>query len=97
MRAYLKLMVGLVLATLIYPLGIFLLFSFVLGGAGLYEWYLNSWDRGSHVLGIFLKTIFSWGAIKFYLLAWGVGILMVCSVTYQNFKTEIRGCFKKFK
>jgi hypothetical protein len=36
-----------------------------------------------------LTTTFSWGAIKFYLLAWGIGIVMVCSLTYQNFKLEI--------
>lgn len=85
-----KLVVGLFFSTFIYPLGIFFLFASVLGVTSLYEWYLNLWDRGPHIFRIYLEAIFSWGAIKFYLLAWGVGIVMVCSLTYQNFKPDIQ-------
>ena len=90
MNAYIKLVLGLMFTTVIYPLGIFFLFASVLGITSLYEWHSNSWNRGSHIYSIFLKSIFSWAAIKFYLLAWGVGIVMVGSLTYQNFKPEIQ-------
>ena len=92
-----KFIFGLTLSTLIAPLGILFLFFCIGVVIGLYKWYLNSWEQGQDILLLVLATTFSWGAIKFYLLVWGVGILMVCSMTYQNFKKEIRGCFKKFK
>lgn len=90
MSPFIRLSVGLIISTFIYPLGIFILFTCVLGVISLHEWYLTSWNGGMHVFRVFVKTIFSWHAIKFYLLAWGVGIVMVCSLTYQNFKPEIQ-------
>ena len=90
MSAHIKLVVGLVISTFIYPIGIFILFASILGITSLYEWYLSFWSRGSHIFEIYLETMFSWGAIRFYLLAWGVGIVMVISLTYRNFKPEIQ-------
>lgn len=90
MSPFIKLLVGLLISTFMYPLGIFILFTCVLGVTSLYEWYLTSWDRGMHVLRVYVETIFSWSAVKLYLLAWGVGIVIVCSLTYQNFKPVIQ-------
>lgn len=90
MSPFIRLSVGLIILTFIYPLGIFILFTCVLGIISLHEWYLTSWNGGTHVFRVFLKTIFSWSAIKFYLLAWGVGIVMICSLTYKKFKPEIQ-------
>jgi hypothetical protein len=64
---------------------------------GVYKWYLNSWERGAEVMAVVFEITFSWAAMKFYLLAWGVGIVMVFSMAYQNLKPEIHGWFSKFK
>ena len=90
MIALTKFILGLIISTFIAPLGIFLLFSCIGGAIGVYKWYLNSWEQGWDIILIVFKTTFSWSAIKFYLLAWSVGIVMVCSLTYQNFKPEIQ-------
>ena len=97
MASLTKFIFGLILSTFIAPLGILFLFSCIGVVIGLYKWYLNSWEQGQDIFSLVLTTTFSWGAIKFYLLAWGVGIVMVCSMTYQNFKTGFHAWFRKSK
>jgi len=90
MSPFIRFLCGLILSTFIYPLGIFILFACVLGFMALYNWYLSSWDGGVKIFRAFAGAVFSWNAAKFYLLGWGVGVIMVLWMTYQNFKPEIQ-------
>lgn len=92
-----KFIFGLLLTTFIAPLGVLFLFSCIGSVVGVYKWYLNSWKQGAEVIAIVFGITFSWEAIKFYLLAWGVGLVMVCTMAYQEFKPWIHQWFSKFK
>jgi hypothetical protein len=91
-----KFILGLISTTFIAPLCFLLLFFCIGSVVGLYKWHLNSWEQGTEIMVAIFEISFSWAAIKFYLLAWGVGILMVCYMTYGQFKLSIHEWFRKF-
>lgn len=97
MRPLPKLILGLLGASLYFPIGFILLMFCVAGVSALYRFYLNSWQQGSDLLWLALSGLFSWQMIKFYLLAWGFGLLMVCSMAYSEFKPSIHQFFRRLK